>query len=66
MFYIPEGNDVPVFDVTEHGNFTPVIVVQIMFGAAYDNVRLNSDLAQFGNRLLGRLGLYLSGSSNKG
>ncbi len=44
-------------NVAEHGKFLPNVVVERAFRAADQNLGLKTDLAQFGDALLGRLGL---------
>ena len=45
-----------VRDVAEQRDFLAQFLVERTFAAAYQNVRRDTDLAQFRDRLLGRLG----------
>ena len=46
---IAEGDDVLLSDVTKHGDLAPVVFVEIVLGAADNDVGLNSDLTEFGD-----------------
>lgn len=59
---IAEGDDVFVFDVAEHGDLTLVVVIEIVFGAADNDIRLDANFAEFGDRLLGGFCFHLAGS----
>ena len=47
-------------DVGEQRDLAPIAIGQRPVGAAHDDVRLNSDLAQLLDRVLRRLGLHLA------
>ena len=64
--HIAEGDDVLALDVAEHGDLLAVVLVEIRLGAADDDVRLDADLAEFGDGLLGRLGFHLAGGLDVG
>ncbi len=57
---VAEGDDVFLFHVAEHGDFASVVLVEAVFCAADDDVRLDADLAEFGDGLLGGFGFDLS------
>jgi hypothetical protein len=48
-------------DVAEQGDLAPLVVRDMAVGPAQQHVRLDADLAQFLDRMLGRLGLQLAG-----
>ena len=64
--HIAEGDDVLALDVAEHGDFLPVVLIEVRLGAADDDVRLDADLAEFGDRLLGGFGFHLAGGLDVG
>ena len=64
--HIAEGDDVLALDVAEHGDLAPVVLVEVRLGAADDDVGLDADLAEFGDRLLGGLGFHLAGGLDVG
>lgn len=66
IFDIAEGDDIFLFDVAEHRDFTAVVVVEIVFGAADDDIGLDADFAEFGDGLLGGLGLDFTGRLHHG
>ena len=47
-------------DVAKHGKLLPDVGIERMFGAANQDLRLETDLAQLGDALLGRLGLQFA------
>ena len=65
MFNIPECDNIGHGDIAEHRDFGAVVLTEFMFGAANDDVGLNSDFTKFGYRLLGRFGFDLSGCANE-
>ena len=60
------GDDGFVLDVAEQRDLRLEFVREITVGAAEQNVRLNSDAQQFLDRVLGGLGLQLSGGGDVG
>lgn len=60
--HIAEGDDVLALHVAEHRDLLAVVLVEVRFRAADDDVRLDAELAEFRDGLLGRLGLHLTGS----
>jgi hypothetical protein len=66
VFDIAEGDDVLGLDVAEHGDLAAVVLVEFVLGATDDDVGLDPDLAQLGDRLLGRFGFDFSGGANEG
>ncbi len=66
VFHVAEGHYVLLLDVTEHCDLTSVVLVKVVLGAADDDVRLDSDFAQLGYRLLGGLGLDLPRRPDEG
>ena len=57
---IAECDNILALDITEHRDLAAIFLIKVGLGAANDDVRLNADLAQLGDRLLGRLGLRLT------
>ena len=66
VVHIAEGDDVLALDVAEHGDLLPVVLIEVRLGAADDDVRLDADLAELGDRLLGGLGFHLAGGLDVG
>ena len=62
---IAEGHHVLLLDIAEHRDLAAVVLVEVVFGAADDDVWLDADFAKLGHRLLGRLGFDLSGGTNQ-
>ena len=57
---IAECDNILALDITEHRDLAAIFLIKIGLGAANDDVWLNADLAQLGDRLLRRLGLRLT------
>ena len=53
-------------DIAEQGELLPDVGVERAFGAAKENLRLETDLAQLGDALLGRFGLEFACGANVG
>ena len=67
MLHIAEGHHVARGHVAEHADLLLLVVRQVVhLRAADDDVRLNADLAQLGDALLGGLGLGLAGGLDIG
>ncbi len=60
MVDIAEGDNILALDIAEHRNLAAIFLIEVGLGAANDDVRLDTDLAQLGDRLLGWLGLRLA------
>ena len=60
MIDIAECDDILTLNIAEHRDLAAIFLIEVGLGAANDDVRLNADLAQLGDRLLGRLGLSLT------
>ena len=65
-FDITESDHVLFFDVAEHRDFAAVVFVEVVLGAADDDVGLDSDFAQLGHRLLGGLGFDFASGFDEG
>ena len=66
VFDIAEGDDVLFLDVAKHGDFAAIVFVEVVLGAADDDVGLDSDFAQFGDGLLGGLGFDFASGFDEG
>ena len=63
---IAESNDVFLVDVAKHRDLATVVFIEIVLGAADNDVGLDADFAQFGNGLLGRLGFDFASGFEEG
>lgn len=58
---IAEGDDIFLIDVAEHRDLAAVVFIEVVLGAADDDVGLDANFAEFGDGLLSRLGFDLAG-----